>query len=485
MNTSLKAKLSELPTLPGVYFFYNKSGDIIYIGKASILKRRVNSYFQKEHQDLKTPLLVSNIYSVEWIVASSEIEALFLEAEYIKRHKPIYNVELKDDKNFIYIKVTIYEDFPKVTLVRRPSDDKARYFGPFVAGYQVRQALRYLRRIFPYYSKPAGSYQSKLDYQIGVLPAPDISKQEYKSNIRKLMLVFSGKSEYLVKSLGKEMKKQAKNKEYESAAMLRNQFLALQGLSTKIVFGKEETFDISLDKAMTELTQTIGLRSIPKRIECYDISNFAGGDAVSSMVVFTSGIPDQKQYRHFKMQTPGPNDFAMMRETLLRRFSSRNLAWQRPDLIIVDGGKGQLSTALAALEELDIAIPTVGLAKRYETIIQKSSTRPSPKLSDTNSHELEYLNFNFDDNLPVLHLVQRIRDEAHRFAVSYHTVVRKKRTQSSELDNIVGIGPVAKKKLVRSFGSVRGLKLASQEEVARVVGASKAKIIFESLGLKG
>jgi excinuclease ABC subunit C len=299
------------------------------------------------------------------------------------------------------------------------------------------------------------------------------------------MLVFSGKSEYLANSLEKDMKKLAKSKNYEEAAGLRNQYLALKGLSTKIVFGKEETFDISLDKAMAELTSTIGLRGIPKRIECYDISNFAGGDAVSSMVVFTDGLPDQKQYRHFKMNTPGPNDFAMMQETLLRRFSKRNNSWPKPDLIIVDGGKGQLSSALVVLNDLKINIPIVGLAKRYETIIQKSSTRPVMTADDSTRPQEEYLSFNFDDKLPVLHLVQRIRDEAHRFAVSYHTVVRKKRTQKSELDSINGIGPVARKKLVAAFGSVRGIKIATRAEIAKVVGPAKAKIIDESLGLKG
>jgi excinuclease ABC subunit C len=203
------------------------------------------------------------------------------------------------------------------------------------------------------------------------------------------------------------------------------------------------------------------------------------------MVVFTDGLPDQKQYRHFKMNTPGPNDFAMMQETLLRRFSKRNASWPKPDLIIVDGGKGQLSSALVVLDDLKINIPIVGLAKRYETIIQKSSTRPVTLPTDSTQPQSEYLSFNFDDKLPVLHLVQRIRDEAHRFAVSYHTVVRKKRTQKSELDSIVGIGPVARKKLVRNFGSVRGIKIATRAEITKVVGPSKARLIYESLGLKG
>jgi len=474
VNTTLQQRLKELPLKPGVYFFRDATGKILYIGKASLLKRRVSSYFQKNHKDIKTPLLVEKTISVDWIETSSEIEALFLEAEFIKRHKPLYNIELKDDKNFSYIKVTIQEDFPRVTLVRRPSDDKAKYFGPFIGGYQVRQALRYLRRIFPYYSKDARAYQSKLEYQIGVIPPPDISQAEYRSNIRRLMLIFAGKSEYLVKQLEKDMKKLAKAKKYEDAAGLRNQYLALKGLSTKIVFGKEETFDATLDQAMSELTTTLGLKKIPKRIECYDISNFAGDDAVSSMIVFTNGLPDQKQYRHFKMRTKGPNDFAMMHETLTRRFSGRHTDWPKPDLIIIDGGKGQLSSALTALSEVKVSVPTVGLAKRYETIIQQTSLA-------TAGLE-EYVSYTFEDKLPVLHLIQRIRDEAHRFAVSYHMVVRKKRTQSSILDGVEGVGPTTHKKLIKIFGSVSGIKQASLEDLVVVVGQVRARAIRESIG---
>lgn len=470
MKSHIAKKLSALPTSPGVYFFRNAKGEIIYIGKASILKRRVTSYFQKNHNDYKTPLLVKNIADIDWIEANSEVEALFLEAEFIKRHKPLYNVLEKDDKNFIYIKVTVQENFPRVTLVRRPSDDKARYFGPFIAGFQVRQALRYMRRIFPYYSKPHTAYSSKLEYQIGVVPPPTISKEEYRSNIRKLILMFEGKSLYVEKQIEKDMKKLSKNKEFETAAQLRNQYLALKGLNSKIVFGKDETFNINLDHALSELTATLGLKKVPHRIECYDISNFAGGDAVSSMIVFTDGLPDQKQYRHFKMRTVGPNDFAMMRETLIRRFSGRHTDWPTPDLIIIDGGKGQLSSALEALDSSGQDIATVGLAKRYETIIAQTNAKPA-----------EYASYNFDEQLPVLHLIQRIRDEAHRFAVSYHTVVRKKRTQSSLLDSVPGVGPATRKKLIKEFGSVIALSGASHREVSKVVGEQKATVILEHL----
>lgn len=478
MNNKIKNKLQQIPTTPGVYFFLDKEGNIIYIGKASILKRRVSSYFNKTHKDYKTPLLVNNIHDLKWIESESEVQALFMEAEFIKRHKPIYNVELKDDKNFIYIKVTLKEDYPKITLVRRPSDDSARYFGPFIESYQVKQALRYLRKIFPYYSKSVGGYSSKLEYQIGVSPRPGISKDEYRSNIRKLLLVFEGKSEYLTRQIQKDMNKASKEKKYEQAAGYRNIYLALMGLKSKIVFGKDEAFDISLDRALAGLVSTLGLKNTPKRIECYDISNFAGGDAVSSMIVFSNGLPNQKEYRHFKMKTLGPNDFAMMKETISRRFSDRNKSWPRPDLIIIDGGKGQLSSVLEVLDSNNIDIPTVGLAKRYETIIQRASMREN----NSSSNNI-YLSFNFDDQPPVLHLLQRIRDEAHRFAVSYHTLLRKNRTQSSELDSINGVGPATKKILIKAFGSVRAIKESKIEDLISLVGPSRAKAIAESLGV--
>ncbi len=470
LNNSIKEQLSQLPNEPGVYFFKNKDGDIIYIGKASNLKRRVSSYFNRKHLDYKTPLLVQNIQSLEYLQTNSEIEALFLEAEYIKRHKPLYNVELKDDKNFIYIKIDLNEDFPSINLVRRPTDDRARYYGPYVSGYQVRQALRYLRYIFPYYSKSKKKHSSKLEYQIGVIPQPDITKAQYRSNIRKLMLIFEGKSSYIVKQLESEMNKLAKAKNYEQATIIRNQYLALKGLSTKIVFGREESIDLKLDSALSELTNALKLNAIPRRIECYDISNFAGGDAVSSMIVFTDGVPDQKEYRHFNMRSLGPNDFAMMQETLRRRFSSRNKKWPKPNLIIVDGGKGQLSSAQKSLQESSVSVPIVGLAKRYETIIMSSD-----------DDSTKYKEINFADNSSVLHLIQRIRDEAHRFAITYHRLIRNKRTKESLLDSIEGIGPATRKKLIKKFGSVVNIKMATKSELSEVVGESKAASILEKI----
>ncbi|HMS92431.1 MAG TPA: excinuclease ABC subunit UvrC [Candidatus Saccharibacteria bacterium] len=468
MNSTLKAKLSKLPNSPGVYFFLNKSGDIIYIGKATSLRSRVRSYFQSKHNDYKTPLLVENIYDLRTIDANSSVEALFLEAEFIKRHKPLYNVREKDDKNFIYIRVAVKEDFPYITIVRRPEDDKSRYFGPFIASFQVKEALRYLRKTFPYYTKSQKLHISKLEYQIGNIPHPSISKQDYSSSIRKLMLIFEGKTNKLLSELEKEMNSLAKAKNFEKAAEVRNQYLAIKGLSTKISIGDDDGHDIQLDQALSQLSKTLGLSCNPRRIECYDISNFSGVDAVASMIVFTDGIPDQKQYRHFKMRVKGPNDFAMMQETIQRRFSSRNSKWPLPDLIIVDGGKGQLSSVIKTLQEMDIKIPICGLAKRYETIV----------VQDTSNGNIKYTEHNFERQSPVLHLVQRIRDEAHRFAISYHRVTRKKRIDNSELENIEGIGPATTKKLLQIFKSVKSIRSADIDSIAKQVGVSKARIIY-------
>ena len=475
---NLKEKLAKLPSTPGVYFFRDSSGKILYIGKASVLKRRVSSYFQKHHKDYKTPLLVEKISDVEWIETASEVDALFLEAEFIKRHKPLYNVRERDDKNFIFVRIPMQDDFPSVSLVRRPMDDKAKYFGPFINGYGVRQALRYLRKVFPYFVKSKHKYSSKLEYQIGVLPRPDVSKTEYRRQIRKLIMVLEGKSDKLIKDLEREIKKLSAAKKFEQAIAPRNQYLALKALSTRVVFGGEEKITIGVDQALKELADYLGSSKQIRRIECYDISNFAGGDSVSSMVVFSDGLPDSRAYRHFKMRTKGPNDFAMMQETLNRRFSDRNKSWPKPDLVIVDGGKGQLSSARKVFSELGLSIPLAGLAKRYETLVlsrEDYALRPGFKKDG------DYYLLNFENDSPLLHLLQRIRDEAHRFAVSYHTKVRAKRVKKSALDDIAGVGPSTRKKLIKSFGSIAAVKTASQAEIAEVVGEAKAKLIRAGL----
>ena len=477
----LQDRLKELPDNPGVYLYKDTAGHIIYVGKASILKRRVRSYFTKKHADIKTPILVKNIASVDWIVTESEVEALFLEAELIKRYKPLYNVRDKDDKNFIYVKVTVQEDFPKITVVRRPADDKSKYYGPFVSSSMVREALRYLRRIFPYFSDSRMVQSSALEHQIGVAPKPDVSREEYRTNIRRLSLVLEGKSTKLVRELEKAMSVAAKKQKYEEASILRDQYMALKGLARKSIFGAQEEFDITTDQALTGLAERLGLPTVPRRIECYDISNFQGGDAVSSMVVFMNGAPAQREYRKFKMRSKGPNDFAMMAETMQRRFSGRHTDWPNPNLIIIDGGKGQLAAATAVLDELKIHIPTVGLAKRHEEIVQRASDiKSSAQVSAGEVREDgEFRIIALDHKSKTLQLLQRVRDEAHRFAVTYHTSVRDTRTKQSVLDTIPGIGPITRKKLIRHFGSVVGIKEASLQELSEVVGPKLARVIKE------
>lgn len=487
MNTELKSKLKALPISPGVYFFYNANGELIYVGKASILRRRVSSYFQKQsNRDVKTKLLISKIASVDWLEASSEIEALFLEAEFIKRNKPIYNVRDKDDKNFIYIKIST-DEFPIISYVRRPNDDKAKYYGPFVSSYNVRSAMRYLRRIYPYFTTTKGyERRSALEHQIGVAPKPDTTVAQYKIIIHKLELILGGKTQTLITRLEHDIDRVAAKRQYEQAAQLRDEYMALKALSQKIIFGAEESRDISVDKALSGLTDRLELKSIPRRIEAYDISNFAGGDAVASMIVFTDGIPNQAQYRRFKMRTKGPDDFAMMRETLTRRFNGKHNDWPKPDLILIDGGKGQLTSALAVMSELRINIPIFGLAKKREQIVRHLVTENANSKTNQTKDGREWQEGNFNiielpKDYQVIALLQRIRDEAHRFAVNYHTSLRDKRIKTSILDTIPGVGPMTRRRLMRTFGSINGVRLASEQELAEVVG-KKAKVIKEYVG---
>lgn len=341
-----------------------------------------------------------------------------------------------------------------------------------MAGYQLKQALKYLKRIFPYYTKPQKKHSSKIEYQIGSLPDSNLTSKEYKQNIRRLMLILEGKTKTLTQQLKSEMNKYSKAKNYEQAAVFRNQYLSVKSLSTKIVFGAEETIDIKSDIALRQLSKLLAIKPKLRRIECYDISNFSGTDSVSSMVVFSDGLPAQDQYRHFKMHLLGPNDFAMMRETLRRRFAPRNIKkWPLPNLVIVDGGKGQLSSALDIWKEYGLKIPVVGLAKRHETIITYEKS----------NNTINFTSIQLRKNSPALQLLQRIRDESHRFAVSYHTVLRKKRINSSKFDKIPGVGPVTKKKLLRHFGSVAAVAKASETEIAGIVGKKTAQTIRQHI----
>jgi excinuclease ABC subunit C len=283
-------------------------------------------------------------------------------------------------------------------------------------------------------------------------------------------MYLKGQRVQLMKEVEKEMKIAAKNQDFETAASLRNQLLALKALRRQVVFGDREFMDISKDEGLVELQKLLNLESPPKRIEGYDISHMSGTDTVASMVVFTNGLPDKSQYRKFKMRVPGNDDFAHMREAIGRRFSGRHPNWPSPSLLLIDGGKGQLSSALEALKQSGTQLPAIGLAKRQETIIV-----PEGK---------QFKSIQLPISSAAIKLLQRIRDESHRFALSYHSTLKTKRQSAGLLDDIPGIGPATRKKLLKTFGSTRAVAQARQWEVERVVGANKAAVIKQYLRRK-
>jgi excinuclease ABC subunit C len=510
----LLKKIKDLPKEPGVYFHKDASGKIIYIGKAASLKNRVGSYFQSSRgHDYKTKLLVSEIADLDWITVDSEVEALFLESEFIKRYRPKYNIDLKDDKHWLYIRIPMKTEFPVVSFVRRPMDDGAEYFGPFTSGFAVRQAMKHLRKVFPYVTHENFPARGCLQYHLGLCPGPEegaITSADYKRNLRRLMMYFRGEKTKLMAQLEREMKTSARRKDYELAARRRDQLRNLQALGKQMIFGDREAFDLAKDQALVGLADRLQLASLPRRMECYDISHLQGTDNVASMVVFSDGVANRDQYRRFKMRLRGNDDFAHMREVMTRRFSGKNLEqWPKPDLIIIDGGKGQLSAALEVMDELGINIPAIGLAKREEEIIRRVgwpqphqarsipalngqrmvgvqrptiSTGASPARAAIGGSKFEVILL--PHSSPVLQLLQRIRDEAHRFAVTYHTILRAKRQTTSQLDDVPGIGPATRKKLIKQFGSLSGVRQASIQELSAVIGSVKADALRQHLGLK-
>lgn len=535
MNQSLQEKLKELPKDPGVYFHKDAKGEIIYVGKAAVLRNRVRQYFQKSRsRDPKTEALVADIVDTDWMVVESELEALFLEAEMIRRYMPRYNILLRDDKSMTYIRIDYDSDYPTVTTTRRPLDDGARYFGPYLSAYTVKRALRILRRIFPFaVKKNEGNKRVTLYYHLGLDPGLEQGKtslEEYRACLRKLIAVIEGKRTRILKDLEKEMKSYAKEQNFEMAAKVRNQFFLLQNLGKQVIFSDKEFMDISKDHALTELVDLLSMPKYPYRIEGYDISHMQGTDVVASMVVFTNGVSNKGEYRKFKTKKDQNNDFYNMHETIRRRFSDKNIkAWGKPDLVLIDGGKGQLDAAIRARDEMGYQqIPFIGLAKREEQIVIKKKksqqlgagskryvdlketageggadivretaavaaapvigssnvsldTSVLQKLGGFQGNSEDFTLLNVPHNTNLIKLLQRIRDESHRFAVSYHSVLKVKRQTASVLDDIPTIGPATRKKLLKTFGSMRGVMQARDWELEKVLGEKKTVILKQYL----
>jgi len=615
---SLQAQLQTLPKRPGVYIMRNAHGEVIYVGKAAVLRSRVRSYFGSPHSlEPKTRHLVEEIDDFEYIVTSSAQEALILEATLVKRHQPFFNVRLKDDKHYPYLKVALNEPWPRVEITRRVQPDGARYFGPYASAGSVRKTLDLVKKLFPWRSctKTITGTDPRpcLDYFIHRCIAPCAgycSKEDYDNVIRQVILFLEGRVDEVVREIRLKMDEAAEGLEYERAAVLRDQIQAVErvserqamattaGVDTDVfglarqdnqacvqvffirqakVIGRDaftlegvadepddqvmasflkqfyqsatyvprrlllptrpaeapliqawlsekrgrkaelvvpqrgakrhlvataeenarEAFQVMRARwladtgktraALEELQEELNLPNLPQRIECYDISNIQGTSAVGSMVVFQDGRPAPTQYRRFRIKSVvGANDCAMLQEVLRRRFKRAAQApahpelppeagpppadvepraeetqegWAQPDLVIVDGGKGQLSAALDAMRDLAVAhIPAAGLAKQHEELFVKDVSEPIvlPRTSQA------------------LYLVQRIRDEAHRFAITYHRNVRQKAGISSALDAVPGIGPKRKRALLRKFGSVARIREAPVDDIAATPGFTRA-----------
>lgn len=514
MNDALQAKLKTLPRTPGVYFHKSESGEVIYIGKAAVLKNRVRQYFQSSRDmDVKTQALVAEIYDTDWLETESEIDALFLESEMVKRYMPRYNILLRDDKSQLYVRIDMKSEWPTVTFTRNPADDGAEYYGPYYNGFALKKALRYLRKSFPYYTKPPKSGERpSLDAHLGLAPLRQTSA-EYHAELRKLISYIKGNRVQLVHQLERDMKAAAAKQDFELAARLRNRVYNLRELQRRIMFGDKEFLDISKDRALGDLTNLLGLPSSPSRIEGYDISHMSGTNVVASMVVFTNGVSNRSEYRKFKARIDTNDDYRNMYETLLRRLSEKNLSsWGSPDLLLIDGGKGQLAAAIQACEERGVKIPIISIAKREEELIvhRTRSNIPSATIETLLSQPIPGVAVNVDGEYYVINLhagqvnasshsgnlrgaplyntyadvvklFQRIRDESHRFAVSYHTTLKRKKATESSLEAVPGVGPATRRKLIKTFGSLRGVQQASQAELAQIVGEAKAAIVYKYL----
>ena len=391
MDVDLKQKLAKLPAQPGVYFHKNSAGKIIYVGKAAVLKNRVRQYFQKSAKDPKTEALVSEIADTDWIVVDTEMDALFLESEMIKRYKPKWNILLRDDKNVSFVRIDMKSEVPYISFTRTPVDDKATYIGPFYGKSPVERALRILRRVFPYYDKPYTGRKT-LNTDLGLTPGLEIDKatpKDYKRNLRKLIRYLEGDREKLMHELEKTMYREAEKGNYELAAEARDQLFGLKELKRKIVFSDKEFLNISSDQALKELQDLFGLEKPPRRIEGYDISHQSGQDTVGSMVV--------------------------LKEMLERRL--KHSEWDFPDLVILDGGKTQVNAILPLLEPLHI--PILGRDKSGDHSKSAAVRVIIPKGS-----ELQELSLENDSHLA--RLIARVDEESHRFAITYHTLLKRK-----------------------------------------------------------
>ena len=488
MNLVQEFHPSEIPTSPGVYIFRDRFGKVIYVGKARNLRRRLSSYFQphrRQTADPKLRSLINSIHHWSYEVVRTEDESLILESRLIKDFSPHYNILMRDDKRYLMLKIDLTEKFPTLKLARIKKPDNASYFGPFPNGTALKATLEFLLSHFGLRScrdsePDAETRKHCLKRIIRDCCAPcngSVTQEEYMQKVEAALKVLSGDIKELKSSLEERMKQCASECRFEQAAKLRD---ILANLTA--VFGKRnrEFAHPELPEsspgmsAVEDLAAKLGLKNPPRRIIGFDISNILGHLAVASLVAFKDGKPDRDNYRRFRIRTVGQSDdFAMMAEAVRRHFG-RLLREEKPlpDLLLVDGGKGQLSSAVNTLIEIGCPpIPVLGLAKKNEEIFLPGRSEPVVLSRHT----------------PALRMLQALRDEAHRFAITYHRELRRREIEKSLLDDIPGVGKVRKVQLLREFGSVTGLRNATPEEISRRIpglGENTAFRISESIRRK-
>lgn len=425
----------HLPSKPGVYLFLDENRKVIYVGKAIDLKSRVSSYFlNNQNLGEKTAALVAKIIKIQIIIVESELEALLLEAHLIKKYRPHYNIRMADDKSYPYIRITKKEIYPGVVIARHPEDARSVYFGPYPSSGSVKLVLKLIRKIFPYQSTLNHPKRICLYNHLGLCPcatyfASPEARVRYKKNISGIIKILEGKSRSVMKDLEKVRESLSKGEKFEEASEVQKHINALIHILEP--FHRPLEYDLNPNlrvdirqRELFELQQTLAkaglLTDYLRRIECYDISNIQGTHATGSLVVLTDGEIDKSQYRKFKIRKdPRPDDFAMMAEMLTRRLG--HIAdWGLPNLIVVDGGKGQVSATLRVLQEHKLNIPLIGLAKREETIV-------IPQMAKSNKQAANFIEVSLPKDRKALHLIMRIRDEAHRFAIVYHRKLRSKK----------------------------------------------------------
>jgi len=472
----LKARVRALPRLPGVYLMRDRMGTVLYVGKAKDLRKRVASYFQPSRRSLgerpKIVAMMDLVADVEVLTVRSEPEAILLEGKLIKQFKPKYNTDFVDDKRFLMVRVEPREPLPRFELVRNRLPDAAQYFGPFADAGALRKTLAEMRRRFGVLlgdAKPvklSGDCYRLYDdmrSEIYGAHANEVSGADYRERVVKACAFLEGKSREWLKEVEKRMKACASDFRYEEAAQLRDVLLVLRKtLAQTRKFVREPALGKTpVHAALESLGNTVGLADLPAVIECFDISHISGTFTVASMVRFRDGKPDRSQYRRFRIQSfEGNDDFRAMEEVVGRRYRRmRDEGRPLPDLVVIDGGKGQVTAALRAFLILDMEpLPLIGLAKKRETIIFADERPP--------------LNLPLRD--PSLQLLQRLRDEAHRFANSFSAELRSRRLRESVLDRVTGLGPKRKQLLMDHFGTVEAIRRADAGALAEVPGIGPA-----------